>query len=59
MLVFLLSVVFLILILNPFGLEMSEIKFALMRTQSLTNVFPLKPGVSPYIAMHALPTARN
>ena len=37
---------------------MQKLKFRLIRTQSL-KVFPLKPGVGQYIAMHATLTARD
>ena len=37
---------------------MQKLKSHLIRTQSL-NVLPLKPGVSQYIAMHAMLTARD
>ena len=39
-------------------LRTQKLKFHLVRTQSL-NVLPLKPGVSPYIAIHATFTARD
>ena len=39
-------------------LWMQKIKFHPVRTQSL-KVFPLKPGVGQYIAIHAMLTARD
>ena len=45
---------------SPFigELRMQKFKSHLVRTKSL-NVFPLKPGVGQYMAIHATPTARD
>ena len=39
-------------------LRTQKLKSNLVRTQSL-NVLPLKPGVGPYMAIHATLTARD
>ena len=41
------------------GTVPTEIKAPSAENPELTNVLPLKPGVSQNMAMHALPTARN
>ena len=40
-------------------LRMQKLKSHLVRTQSLNNVLPFKPGLGQYIAIHATLTARD